>query len=53
MMLCGELDEARWEVRKVEVFVGRMTYAEGRDATGDTKLREVPVPSVLVLESLP
>ena len=45
--LCSELDEDRWEVRKVEIFAdGRMNYAEGRGASGDTLLGEVPVPSV-------
>jgi hypothetical protein len=45
--LYSELDEERWEVRKVEVFRdGRLSYAEGRSATGDTRLGEVPVPAL-------
>ena len=47
VMLYSELDEDRWEVRKVEVFAdGRMTYADGRGATGDTQLGEDQVPPV-------
>ncbi len=47
VMLYSELDVDRWEVRKVEVFAdGRMTYADGRGASGDTRLGEVQVPPV-------
>jgi hypothetical protein len=44
-LLYSELDEDRWEVRKVEVFAdGRMTYAEARTQSGHSRLGEVPVP---------
>jgi len=47
VMLYSELDEDRWEVRKVEVFAdGRMTYAGGTGSSGHTRLGEVQVPSV-------
>jgi len=45
--LFSELDEERWEVRKVEVYRdGRVTYAWGRGSTGSTRLGEEPVPTV-------
>jgi hypothetical protein len=54
VVLYSELDEDRWEVRKIEVFAdGRMTHAEGRSATGDTRLGEVPVPSIEQITSDP
>jgi hypothetical protein len=54
ILLYSELDEHRWEVRKVEVFAdGRMTYAEGRGSTGDTQLGEVPVPAIADIASDP
>jgi uncharacterized protein YpuA (DUF1002 family) len=43
----SELDEDRWEVRKVEVFAdGRMQYSDGVDSTGDSGLSEVPLPPI-------
>jgi len=37
-----ELDDDRWETRKVEVFAdGRIQYADGVDSTGRTDLSEV------------
>ncbi len=45
--LYSELDEERWEVRKVEVFRdGRATSADGKGSTGPTSLGDQPVPSV-------
>jgi hypothetical protein len=45
--LYGELDDDRWEVRKVEVSRdGRITCADGRGSSGDTVLGESPLPSV-------
>ena len=40
-----ELDEDRWEVRKVEVFSdGRVTSANGKCSTGTTALGDAPLP---------
>jgi hypothetical protein len=46
-LLYSELDEARWEVRKVEVFRdGRLGYASGTDSKGNTWLGIEPVPAL-------
>jgi hypothetical protein len=43
--LYSELDDASWEVRKVEVFRdGRIGYADALDSTESTKLGIEPVP---------
>jgi hypothetical protein len=45
--MLSELDEERWEVRKVDVYAdGHMTYAWGKGASGDTGLRECAVPPI-------
>jgi uncharacterized protein DUF6881 len=45
VMLYSELDETRWEVRKVDLFAdGRLSYADARTSTGDTRLGEAAVP---------
>lgn len=50
----SELDDQRWEVRKVDVFLdGHMTYAEGRGTTGDTRLGDVPIPSLEEIAASP
>ena len=42
-----ELDEERWEQRKVEVFAdGHIGYADDESATEPTGLGEDPVPSI-------
>jgi hypothetical protein len=42
-----EIDDARWERRKVEMFAdGRMTYASPSSATGDSMLGLMEVPSI-------
>jgi uncharacterized protein DUF6881 len=42
-ILYSELDEDRWEVRKVEVFRnGRRGYASADGSSSGTKLGEVP-----------
>lgn len=42
----SELDDDRWEVRKVEVFPdGTRHYADDWRSTGRTGLSEVPLPS--------
>jgi len=43
----SELDDERWEIRKVEVFPdGRLQYADDWESTGKTGLSEVPTPSI-------
>jgi hypothetical protein len=45
--LYSELDPARWETRKVEIFRdGRMGYASQTQSAGDTRLAIVPIPSL-------
>ena len=42
-----ELDEERWEVRKVEVFPdGHLQYADDWECTGNTGLGEHPTPAI-------
>jgi hypothetical protein len=54
VVLYSELDESRYEVRKIEEFIGgRMTYAEGRGTSGDTRLGELPVPELAQLAANP
>lgn len=46
VLLLSELDDQRYEVRKIEVFAdGRMGYAFGDHACGGTLLGELPIPS--------
>lgn len=41
-----EIDEDRWEVRKVDVFSdGRVTSASGKGSTGTTRLANMPTPA--------
>lgn len=45
VLLYSELDDSRWEVRKVDVFAdGRMQYASAAMSIGDTALGFEPVP---------
>jgi hypothetical protein len=45
--LYSELDDKRWEIRKVEVFAdGSQGYANKSDAIGTTKLSIEPLPSL-------
>lgn len=54
VLLYSELDEERYEVRKVEQFIdGRMTYADGRYSSGDTRLGEGPVPPLSEIATEP
>lgn len=54
ILLYSELDDARWEVRKVEVFPdGRMGYAGSNSAFGGTRLGKVPVPSLAEIAADP
>jgi hypothetical protein len=45
--LYSELDESRWEVRKVEIFAdGRMGYADKSGDAEGTGLGEEPIPEL-------
>ena len=46
ILLYSELDDERWERRKVEIFAdGRANYADSDQESGDTRLGLVPVPT--------
>jgi hypothetical protein len=46
VLLYSELDEERWEVRKVEVFKnGKLGYASKEAKSANTFFGELPVPS--------
>jgi hypothetical protein len=52
--LFSELDNARWEVRKVEVFRnGSLGYASRSGSRGGTLLGLVPLPLLAEIESKP
>jgi hypothetical protein len=54
VLMYVELDESRWEVRKVEVFVdGRMSYADGKSSSGETVLGEEPAPALEEIAASP
>lgn len=54
VLLFSELDDERWEKRKVEVYAdGRMGYASGEERVGNTGLGKVPVPSLDEIASDP
>jgi hypothetical protein len=45
VLLYSELDEERWEKRKVEIFAnGHCGYASSTESAGSTRLGEIPVP---------
>ena len=46
VFIYSELDDDRWELRKVEIFPdGRMGYADPEVEVGRTGLSELPLPS--------
>ncbi|MFJ9034805.1 DUF6881 domain-containing protein [Streptomyces sp. NPDC102274] len=48
----SELDESRYETRKVEVFRdGRRFFADSQISTGNAMLGEIPAPSLEELEA--
>jgi hypothetical protein len=50
--LFSELDDKRWEVRKVEIFLdGTYGYADANEKTQSTKLGLEPVPSISTIAS--
>jgi hypothetical protein len=47
ILLYSEMDDNRWEVRKVEIFAdGRVGYATAVESSGGSHLGEAPIPSV-------
>jgi hypothetical protein len=53
-MLYSELDDARWETRKVEIFRnGKIGYASRTDSGGSTRLGIVPIPPLSIIASAP
>jgi hypothetical protein len=54
VLLYSELDSARWEVRKVEVFVdGRRGFACKEESAGGTGLGKEPVPPLAEITADP
>lgn len=52
VVLYSELNERRWEVRKVEVFRdGRRGYANSGETAGPTRLGETPIPPLIEIAS--
>jgi hypothetical protein len=52
--LYSELDENRYEVRKVEVFRdGRRFFADSQSSNGNSMLGEIPAPSLAELADEP
>jgi hypothetical protein len=46
VLLCSELDDARWETRKVEIYAdGRMMFADALRGSGSTELSVEPLPT--------
>jgi hypothetical protein len=53
-LLYSELDDARWETRKVEIFRdGKMGYASRITSSGLTGLGLEPVPPISIIASNP
>lgn len=53
-LLYSELDQGRWEKRKVEVFAdGRCGYASSTESAGSTRLGEEPIPQLAEISSDP
>jgi hypothetical protein len=47
VLIYSELDENRWEHRKVEIFAtGRQDYASQFESQGDARLSTEPLPSI-------
>jgi hypothetical protein len=46
-LIYSELDDARWETRKVEIFPdGHIGYANELERSGSTRLGEAPIPAL-------
>ena len=53
-VLYSELDDAGWEIRKVEVFAdGRVGYADRSGTSGGTRLSIEPLPSLTEIAADP
>lgn len=53
-LLYSELDGARWELRKVDIYPdGRWGYADANEEAGHTGLGEMPTPSLQELNENP
>ena len=54
VLMYSELDDARWEVRKVEVFTdGRCGFASRTVAAGGTRLGKEPIPPLTEIAADP
>jgi hypothetical protein len=52
VLLYSELDDARWEIRKVEIWAdGRSGYASSIGNSGETQLGIEPVPDLAKIAS--
>ena len=52
VVLYSELDDDRWEVRKVEIFSdGRCGFASAAESAGSTGLGEAPIPVLAEIAS--
>ena len=53
-LLYSELDESRWETRKVDVYPdGRLGYADAQEEVGGTGLGECPMPPLVEINADP
>ena len=54
ILLYSEMDDERWEVRKVEVFTdGSFGYADRATSRGTTFLSLEPLPTLLEIAAMP
>ncbi|HRX84826.1 MAG TPA: hypothetical protein P5572_07395 [Phycisphaerae bacterium] len=54
VLLYSELNDDRWEVRKIEVYRdGRRGFASVSDSVGDTRLGQGPVPTLAEIAADP
>ena len=54
VILYSEIDENRWEVRKVEVYAdGRMGFASSSESKGGSGLSKEPLPSMAEIAADP
>ena len=52
--LYSEIDDGRWEMRKVEIFAnGKMCFADKQRSSGSTGLGEEPLPPLAEIASDP
>jgi len=54
VLLYSELDDARWEIRKVEIYSdGRLNFACNEKSTGSTGLSLEPIPPLFEIAADP